>query len=397
MFKCCLILVFSFAYISGFAQRIITAQDAINLAFQNRTNLAPAELSLQQQQQLLKSSAGFDNPELEYEIDPYDPTVLGVIVPLRLPTVYSSRKRLQKERIKLSELFLRLNRNEIFRLVRNTYTEVQFLQARSNLLMHQDSLYQTIKNAAGRSFQAGQINKLEELFASNEANNLHNELNMSLNELAAQKRALTYLMNFKENFSLDTFQPSPVDTISLYSMNDTLITSIQQEVLQQQIAVTQKQLQVEKAELLPQVNAGPLFGLQAPHGDASKRLGLRVGLSVPLWFGQNRSRIQAARTGVQLAEAERKRDLQNLQRDYQLSMSTVSRTKQSIEYYNQTAIKQSDEITQTALRLFQAGQVSYIETLRNIIIAYQTKANYLETIRRYNQAVIELRYLTGNL
>ena len=203
--------------------------------------MEPAELSLKQQQQLLKSSAGFDNPELEYEIDPYDPTVLGVIVPLRLPGVYSSRKRLQKERIKLSELFLRLNRNEIYRLVQNTYTEVQFLQARSTLLIQQDSLYQTIKNAAVRSFQAGQINKLEELFASNEANNVNNELKISLSELSAQKRALTYLLNIREDITLDSFEPLSADT--LYSDSDTSLTSLQQQVLQQQIAISQRQLQ----------------------------------------------------------------------------------------------------------------------------------------------------------
>jgi cobalt-zinc-cadmium resistance protein CzcA len=88
--------------------------------------------------------------------------------------------------------------------------------------------------------------------------------------------------------------------------------------------------------------------------------------------------------------------LQNLQRDYQLTISNIARTRKSISYYDLTAIKQAEEITETALRLFQAGQVSYIETLRNVITAYQTKLKYLETIRDFNQAVTELRYLTGN-
>jgi len=394
MFKCYLLIVFCFLANSGFSQRRISAEDAIGLAFQNRINTTPAELGLQQQQQLLRGSNSFDNPELEYEIDPYDPTVLGVIVPLRLPNVYSSRKRLQKERIKLSELLLRLNNNEINRLVQNTYTEVQFLNARAVLLAGQDSLYQSIKNAAQRSFQAGQINKLEELFASNEANNVNNELQLIINELAAQKKALSYIINFNEDFTFDTFQPLSLDSL-LYSVSDSIPAAVQQQILQQQIAISQKQLKVEKAELLPQVNAGPLFGLQNAD-EGSKKLGFRLGVSIPLWFGQNKSRIRAAQTGVQLAEAQRRRGLQDLQRDYQLTKSSVTRAQKNISYYNTIAIKQADEITETALRLFLGGQVSYIETLRNIIIAYQTRSNYLETIRSYNQAVIELRYLTGN-
>jgi len=394
MFKSYFLIVFAFLSVSGISQRLLTSEEVVNLATQNRVNTNPAQLSLQQQQQLLKGSNGFNNPELEYEIDPYDPTVLGVIVPLSLPHVYSTRRGLQKERIKLSELMLRLNLNEINRLVQNTYSEVQFLNARAQLLRGQDSMYQSIKNAAERSFQAGQINKLEELFASNEANNVTNQLNLVINELDAQKKALGYLINLNEDFRVDTLKPLTVDAI-LNVAKDSMPGSVQQQILQQQISIYEKQLKVARAELLPQVNAGPLFGLQNP-SEGSKKLGFRLGVSVPLWFGQNRSRIQAAQTGVQLAVAESKRGLQNLQRDYQLTFSTLSRTQKSIDYYNTTAMKLADEIMQTAFRLFQAGQVSYIETLRNIITAYQTKSNYLETIRTYNQAVIELKYLTGN-
>ena len=394
MFKCYLIIFFCSLSISAVAQRHIIGQEATNLALKNRINTTPAELELQQQQQLLKGSVGIDNPELEYEIDPYDPTVLGVIIPLRFPSVYLSRKGLQKERIKLSELLLRLNQNEINRLAQNTYAEVQFLTARAALLTQQDSLYQFIKNAAQRSFQAGQINKLEELFASNEANNVSNELQMVLNELAAQKKALAYLTNLNEEFTVDALQPFSVDSL-LFAVSDSMPGTIQQQLLQQQIIISQKQLRVEKAELLPQVNTGPLFGLQNAHA-GTKRLGLRVGVSVPLWFGQNRSRIKAAQTGIQLAEAQKNRELQNLQRDYQLTLSSVTRAQKSIAYYSNIATKQANEIMETALRLFEAGQVSYIEALRNIVTAYQTKAGYLETIRSYNQAVIELKYLTGN-
>lgn len=380
----------------SFSQQLLTRQQATTLAGANRVNTDVAQLDLLRQQQLLKGSRGFDNPELEFEIDPYDPMVLGVLMPLRLPGVYASRSGLQKERIRLSELMLQLNQYEINRLVQNTYNEVQYLYARVNLLRQQDSLYQSIKTAAKRNFEAGQINKLEELFASNEANNLHNELERALIELPAQKRALSYILNYSSEFVVDSFQAMTADPL-LLALIDTISNSIRPQILQQQIVVSQKELKAERAELLPQINTGPLFGLEKAHGEGIKRQGWRVSLSMPLWFNQNRARIKAAQTGVQLAEAQRRREIQDLNREYSIAISQLLREQKSLQYYTTVANQQAIDITQTALRLFQAGQMNYIETMRNIITAYQTKINYLETIRNFNQALTELKYLNGSL
>jgi cobalt-zinc-cadmium resistance protein CzcA len=396
MFRYFLLAGFILLTTVSFSQTLLSRQQAISLAGANRVNTDAAQLDLLRQQQLLKGSRGFDNPELEFEIDPYDPMVLGVLMPLRLPGVYAARSGLQKERIRLSELMLQLNQYEINRLVQNTYNEVQYLDARISLLRQQDSLYQNMKTAAKRNFEAGQIDKLEELFASNEANNLHNELERALIELPAQKRALSYILNYSSDFVVDSFQALTTDPM-LLSLLDTISNSIRPQILQQQVVVSQKELKAERAELLPQINTGPLFGLEPPHGEGTKRQGWRVSLSVPIWRGQNRARIRAAQTGVQLAEAQRRREIQDLNREYTTTLGQLLREQKSIQYYTTVANQQAIDITQTALRLFQAGQVNYIETMRNIITAYQTKENYLESIRNFNQALTELKYLNGSL
>lgn len=390
-----LTLLFSILFQISLAQQVLTRAEAVSLAASYRVNHAPARLELQRQQVLLRSSTGLDNPELEYEIDPYDPTVLGVLIPLRLPGVYSSRRSLQRERIKLSGLLLRLNTAEVARLVQNTYSEVQYLQASVSLLQQQDSLYESIKVAAQRNFAAGQINKLEELFAANEANNVRNQLERAEMELAGQKSALAYLTNNREEFTVESLQPLDTDSMGI-GRRDSFPASIQALVLQQQIAVSERELKTEQAELLPQIMAGPLVGLEPPHGEGGKRLGFRLGLSVPLWFGQNRARVSAAQIGVQQAQAERDRELQRLSREYTVAVYNLRREQKSLDYYSTVASRQADEIIQTARRLFAAGETNYIETLRNIISAYQNKTAYLETVRNYNQVVIELTYLTAN-
>ncbi|HVK96774.1 MAG TPA: TolC family protein, partial [Flavisolibacter sp.] len=177
---------------------------------------------------------------------------------------------------------------------------------------------------------------------------------------------------------------------------DNFPSSIQLQVLQQQVSISQSELRNERSELLPQLTAGPLFGLQPPHGEGTKKLGFRFGVSLPLWFGQNRGRITAAQIGVQQAEAERNREIQRLNKEYSITLSNLRREQRSINYYSTIAIRQADEIIETARRLFAAGETNYTEMLRNVLTAYENKSAYLEAIRNYNQAVIEINYLTAN-
>lgn len=393
MYRYLLAIGFSITSFISFSQRLITTREAVNLSLQSRINITPATLELQKQQLLLGSARIIDNPEIGLEKTPYEKLSASIQQRLRYPTVYSNLRALQNERIQLSKLLLQLNSFEIVRLIRTNYLEIQYFNEKRNLLSYQDSLYRAIKSAAQRNFEAGQINKLEELFAQNQADRVHNELNRTLLDLRARQVAFGYITNFTDTFSVEKLTPLSIDSLFLL-YGDTLINNARQQVFQQQVAISRQQLNLQKAELLPALTAGALFPLQS---GAISPFGYRVGLSIPIFFKQNRAQINAAKLGVQLAEAQRDREVNNLSREYRLALSNLIKEQQSLAYYNTLALQQSRDILETSLRLFQAGQISYIEGLRNIITAFETQNNYLETLRNYNQALIELKYLTGNL
>jgi len=383
---------FSFS-ISGFSQRLITNQEAINLSLQNKINVTPSTLELQQQQQLLRTRGALDNPEVEFEQSPYEGLLVGIQQRLRFPGVYAGQKALQKERIQLARLMIQLNEIEIKRIVRNNYLQIQYLIAKSELLTSQDSLYQAIKIAAKRNFDAGQIDKLQELFAGNEALKVRNELERTVSDLQAQKIALGYITNFNEDFIVEALPISAIDTL-VFSGRDASNNTLQQQVLQQQVNIAQQELKVQKGELLPELTAGPLFPLSS---DYKRLVGYQVGISLPIWAGANRARMNAAKTSIQLAEAQRERENRNFKREYQIAYANLLKEQRTLNYYHTTALNQSREISETALRLFNAGQSDYIEALRNIITAFETRINYLETLLNFNQALIELKYLNGTL
>ena len=377
-----------FGYLTK-AQKLISQEEAVTLAFNNQRNLRAANLSVQQQQQLVNGAAGISNPQVFGEITPYEPLLLGVQQTFSLPVVYRRNKELQNQMVRLSQLQLQGTQYELKREVRLTYLQLQFLVERRRLLVYQDSIYQAINTSSKRFFDAGQINKLEELQATTQADAIRNELNRIQADFAGTRQIFAFLTGYT-----DTFQVSPIETYLFVPTSDTSLTNVQQQILQQQITINESQLGVTRASLLPQIQAGVSFPTTK---EFERPVGAQFGITIPIWRKQNRSQIAAAKTGIELARAQQDLAQQRLNADYRQALSNYQREIQSLTYYNSIALQQAKAIIETSQRLFQGGQLNYIESLRNLQTAFDIFLAHLETHRAYNEAVLQLNYLNGTL
>jgi len=382
-------LFFIFLFVIGQAQTVLTKDDAVKLALNNQRILKAPNLTIQQQQQLLRGSTGLDNPQLTAEASPYEPLLVGVEQNFSLPGVYRNRKALQNERIRLAQLQLQGSQYDLKREVRLSFLQLQFFIARVRLLTYQDSIYQAIKTSSKRFFDAGQINKLEELQATTQADAVRNELQRASADLSAEKQIFSFYTGYADSISVES-----IETYVFVSSNDTAINNIQQQILQQQIAIGQKEVQVERSLLSPGISAGVLFPTTK---DYARPLGYQVGLSIPIWRKQNRSRIAAAQTAVDIARAQQELEQERLAAQYRQALMAYQRELQSLTYFNSTALPQAREIMETSQRLFEGGELNYIESLRNLQTAFDIFVNHLETRRTYNESVINLAFLNGTL
>ena len=371
------------------AQRTLTKEEAVQLAIGNQRNLQAANLSVQQQQQLVKGFIALDNPQITAEASLYEPLLVGVQQNLSLPSVYRNRKALQTERIRLAQLQFQGSQLELTRDVRLNYLQLQYFFERVRIIRYQDSIYQAIKESSKRFFEAGQINKLEELFATTQADRIRNDLERALADLRGEEQVFRFYTDLKDSIVVE-----PIETYQFIPVTDTLVSNVQQQILQQQISISQRQLQLERSELLPQVSAGVLFPTTK---DYKRAVGYQLGVSIPIWGRQNRSRIAAAQSSVDIARAEQDLELQRLNAQYRQTLSAYQRELQSLSYFNNTALPQARAIIDVSQRLFQGGELNYIESLRNLQTAFEIFTDHLEAHRAYNETVIQLNFLKGTL
>jgi len=390
MFRSLIIFILlTLSFTSGFSQRLITQEEAVTLAINNQRNLKAATLTVLQQQQLLKGSASLENPQIFGEQSPYEPLVVGAQQTFSLPAVYKNRRLLQEEQIKLAQLRLQGSQYDLKRDVQLSYLQLQFLFESKKLLAFQDSVYREIKLAAKRFFDAGQINKLEELQASSQADQVNNEFNRINANLEAELQLFRFYTGVTDSLLVESIQ-----NYIFIPGTDSAITNIQQRIFVQQIAIEERELKLQRSQLLPEIQAGLLFPTTKEY---ERAIGYQLGVTLPLWQKQNKSRIAAAKTGIEIARAQQELEIYRLNAQYRQALNEYQRDLQSLIYFNNIALPQARAIMETSKRLFQGGELNYIESLRNLQSAFSIFFKHLETHRAFNQSVIQLRYLNGTL
>ena len=395
MFKHILIVFTSLLLTAnGYSQKITSEADAVSLAVKNSRNISAAGLSVLQQKQLLKSSYNLPNPEVFIESPTGNFYTGSITQSTEFPTVYPKQYQLQKQRIGLAEKEKSLTENEVKFKVKQMYLLLQYSAALQQQLYLQDTVYERISKAASRQFDAGQIDYLQKIFTETQYGEIHNQYLQTQLTNSNQQSQLQYLTGLQEIFMATPLNTNPVIDFTVPNDSTAFTANPSIQIINQAGMIAQKNIALQKAKALP----GLAFGY-FNQGERSTPIGnrFRFGFTVPLWFGQYKSNINAAKTEWEINKQKATGLQQQLSVQLMQAQNELAIYSQSLKYYQSTGIKKANEIISTARRFFESGQNDYINYLRNINDAYSIQLKYLEAIRNYNQSILSIKYLTGKL
>jgi outer membrane protein, heavy metal efflux system len=381
------------SFLGAAGQRVVPEKELIDLALKNSGALQSSQLQVTQNKYLQKTGFNIPNPEVIAESPSGEFYAVGVLQSMEFPSVYFKQNQLRRQITRLSEKQKDVTLQQVNSLIRSLYLDLQFTEALYAQLQLQDSLYSIIARSAERQFDAGTIDHLAKTFAQSQVGEVHNQFVQASLEYEAIKNQIRAYTGIGENFR-------PTELVRLPFQRDAVVDSTAVtsnpsiQYYEQLVNVNKQTLSVERNKALP----GLVFGyLNQGSKETETYYRFRVGFTVPLWFWQYNGSIRAAKAGVQVAEQNEKAQFQTLAADIHQASGDVRKYDESLNYYERTGLRQSDDIINTARRFFESGQIDYVAYLRNINEAYLVKARYLETLRNYNQAVITINYLTGRL
>ena len=387
------IFISLFYSLASFCQKQISAADAVSMAVKNSKNISASDLVIKQQKQLLKSSINLPNPELFAESPTGKFYTVFFTQSIEFPTVYGKQYQLQEQRIGLAEKEKVVTEAEIKYQVVQLYLLLQYVDTLQKQLYIQDTVYAGITISAGRQFDAGQIDYLQKVFTETQYGEIHNQYLQSQINVSNLQSQLQFLTGMQEPFRAVQLTNQLLD-IAVQQDSAALIYNPALQLYKQAQNISEKNIELQKSKALP----GLAFGY-FNQGERSTPIGnrFRFGITLPLWFWQYKSNINAAKTELEINKQKTNGLQQQLSVQMIQAQNGLAINEQSLKYYQTTGIKKANEIISTAKRFFESGETDYINYLRNINDAYQMQLKYLEAIRNYNQSILSIKYLTGTL
>jgi len=401
------LLSFNAANAQSPTTKSISVDDAITTALKNNLELQSQQLNVQSSTILKKSVFELPKTNVNFQFGQYNSInqdkAFQVSQSIPFPTYYSAKSSLYKAELQGSQLQQQATVNKIKAQVQYWFYQLQYLQTTKKQLQDLDSLYNDFVSAAALRYKTGETNLLEKTTAETKRGQLSQLLKQNETDFATAYNSLKTLMNTSEDFTItvnENWQPLVLSS----SFDTTLIANNPSlKVLYQQAVIAEQNKKLETASTLPDFNVGyfnqSLIGVQNINGadvnfDGSKRFqGFNVGISIPITFFSNTSKIKSLDYKQQALQKEADNGKLILQNQLQNAFQQYNQNLSQYNYYKSTALPNAEIIISTAKVGFKSGDIGYIEYLQALQTATDVQLSYLQSINQINQSIININFL----
>lgn len=389
-----LIISILFTSLLGAQENTVNLNGLMEIALENNAGLKAESLKVSESDALISSAFSFDKTRIYYEFDQNNLAinneplnVFGVQQDFLFPTVYFSKKKLNKADYTLTSSAYEIREKILKKEVTSLFYEYQYAREKESVYRQIDSLYSNFAVIASRRFELGETNYLEKITAVSRQKQIQIKL-----EQAKQDVVLGY-MNLIKMVQVEDSLTIALATQKKVELSPTEVDkSIELKYYQNKVDLFDIQHSYEKQLLLPDLSLSYFVGSNSNLNE--NLFGYFLGLKIPLLFFGQSSKIKASSIARDIA-VEQSREFE-IQLNVQYSSLYARLTKQEkvLKYYEDEGTDLSDEILKTATLSFKNGEINHFEYILSLEKAYDIKLDYLSSLNEYNQTVIAINYLT---
>lgn len=383
----------------GQMSQVLTLQEAIALAKENYPSLKESQAFIEREQAMKGTSFDLGNTQVftgkeEFGNDlPGVQTTIGVQQGNIDLLSGFSKSKFYKERVKLGETFYAVNEQQLIRNVMQAYDRINYNKAQLRFAEQLDIVYANFRTAAELRYDTGETGKLEFIAASSEYQQIQVLRQQAYDDIEIAKRALKQYLGIDQEIETVGQLYEPMDFLanldSASAANNPLL-----QYAMQNAEVSKANIGVEKAQFLPKFNF--TYGRQIVD-DVSGFNTYQAGISIPLWFFPQKSRVKAAKADALVAENQYLEQKAMTESRVSQLIKSLEKTQKTLNYYQEGALLLAEEQITTAELASKEGEIDYVNYITILNSAIRIKQNHIQFINQYNQQFIELQYQLGNL
>jgi cobalt-zinc-cadmium resistance protein CzcA len=379
----------------------ISLNAAIDTAVKNNLNLKSEKLKVAYQEALLKSGVNIQptNVVVEYgQINSiFQDSRINFGQSIRFPSVYSNQKAILNEAWKESQWGQAIQTAELEKQVASTFYDLQVIYAREKLLSKNDSIYAEFLRVSNLRFKTGESNLLEKTSAETQ----RSQIAMQLKSLQQEKEILQlkfdWLLNAKTSYQPEVNQLKS----NLYGGENLQNGEHPRlKLLEQQKSMALRVTKLEKSLFLPDLSVGynnmSMIGTGANNVtyDRSKRFqSVQVGVGIPLFYGAQKSKVQAAKMNELLSENNFQAGLNQFENEWKTNQIQFLNASENVQNFEQNLLPNAEQISKLANEQFVKGEINYLEWSMLINQVVEIQSQYLNVVQTLNIRSIELNYL----
>ncbi len=377
----------------------ITMEQAIDLAKKNYPSLKESQAFIERERAMKGTSFDLGNTQIFTGKEEIGNDLPGVQTTIGLQQgdidLLSgfSKSKFYKERIQLGEKFYALNEQQLVRNVMQAYDRIDYNKAQLLFAEQLDSIYANFRTAAELRYDTGETGKLEFIAASSEYQQIQVLRQQAHDDIEIAKRALKQYLGVNDEIETVGL---PYQTMNYIAILDS--TSVTDNPLlqysMQNTEVSKANIGIEKSQFLPKFNL--TYGRQIVD-DVSGFNSYQAGISIPLWFFPQKSRVKAAKADAMVAENQYLEQKAITESRVSQLLKSLEKTQKTLNYYQEGALLLAEEQISTAELASKEGEIDYVNYITILNSAIRIKQNHLQFINQYNQQAIELQYQLGNL
>jgi cobalt-zinc-cadmium resistance protein CzcA len=384
------------------AQSKINLQAAIDTAFKNNLAVKNEKLKSEYQKKIIKTSATIPQTNVFGEYGQmnsvYNDNRFGISQSFNFPTVYTNQKHLLNEEWKTAVLNVSLKEAETKKMVQQVFYTFLYLKEKEKLLLKNDSVYSSFLEKANLRFSKGESNILEKTTAETQRGNIAIQLKHLQQDIEIVQLQFGLLLNTTTLFI--PIEPNPKLILEMSFDNNLVNQHPFLKVIEQQKKMSVINHRLERSKLLPDFNIGYYnmtmkgFGADNKIYTSSARFqSVQVGLGIPLFFGAQKAKINASKINQTISENIYLQEKNLLQNQYQAILSQYQTHLTTVNYFENTALKNATLIFETAGKQFVNGEINYLEWVILTNQAIDIQSGYLDAVKSLNETIIQINYL----
>lgn len=373
------------------AQSPLSRADAISMGMANHPALAQASGNIAQAEAEKRASIDLEPTEfsLQYgQINAIDQDI-NFAVQQDIGSILSHFRRGQSSAalIRMREAEFIVEEKKMRLLIEQAYTDWVWAYKSWEVLKDQDSLVESFESSINTRIEVGESRPSEALQAKARLVEYRNRVADAKVNYLSYERALFTLIGANESFIPSTAEGEIITRVieGTGTVDSALVLSLIEHV-------NYREAEIKEAagEFFPSFNVG--YFNQTIEGNPGFQ-GFQFGMSYPLWFARSNADVQQARIEAEVAsiEADYRQSEFTTRLNYASQIHEV-RNRQWQAYANQQN-ENADALLAAAYSEWSNGEIDFYQFFQLFEMAVDFKVNYLNTVRDYNTAILQLEFI----